>query len=101
MATVVWTSDALRHVRRIGANIGRAATAAKWTRKITAAPAILATVPRVGSVVEEFGLDHIRELLVGPYRVIYAIDGDVCSVVAVVHSKQDLANVFDPDDLGN
>jgi toxin ParE1/3/4 len=101
MATVIWTDDALRQVRRITGEIGRTAprTAAKWARRIMSAPTILTSLPRRGAVVEEFGLDHLREILVGPYRVVYWIDGDTCSVVTVLHGKQDLTSHLDPDNL--
>jgi plasmid stabilization system protein ParE len=64
-----------------------------------AAPDILATMPSFGAVVEEFGVDHIREFGVGPYRVTYAVEGDVCTIAAVIHARQDLTNTLDANDF--
>jgi len=77
MATVIWFDDATEHVRGIVRGMTRAAPgiAAEWLRKLLSAPDILTTMPQFGSVVDEFNVNHVRELLVGPYRLIYAIDG--------------------------
>jgi toxin ParE1/3/4 len=101
MAEVRWTEPALDDLQAISEFIARdsPAYAARLTRKIVEAPRRLVMLPRSGTRVAEFGRDDIRELMVRPFRIIYAIRGDVCHVVAVIHGSRDLPSVLDPDDL--
>jgi toxin ParE1/3/4 len=101
MATVIWSGPAVRQVERIVEVIAEdsPAVAAKWVRRIMAAPDILATMPLIGPMVDEIGRPEIRELLVKPYRIIYRVRGDVCTIGAVYHGRQDLLSHLDPDDL--
>ena len=101
MATVIWSGPALRNAQHIGHVVAQSGpqVAAKWVRRIMSAPDILETMPAFGSIVEEFGVPHIRELLVRPYRIIYSISGDTCTIAAVLHGRQDLASWIDPDDF--
>jgi plasmid stabilization system protein ParE len=69
--------------------------------RIMHAPRRLASLPLLGRVVPEYGEDHIRELIVPPYRLIYVVRDDVCFVVAVVHSSRDLSTLFRLEDLEN
>jgi len=50
----------------------------------------LARFPRMGRVVPELDDEAIRELLIYSYRVIYRIEGDLVTIVAVAHGKQSL-----------
>jgi plasmid stabilization system protein ParE len=66
------------------------------------APKVLASSPKLGRQVPEYGMEHIRELVsVHPYRIIYAVpeDTDTCTVLAVIHGSRDLANALTPEDL--
>jgi len=46
--------------------------------------------PFRGRVVPEFGIETVREVIFGNYRLIYrVVDGDVI-VIAISHSKRDL-----------
>jgi plasmid stabilization system protein ParE len=51
---------------------------------------------RAGAVVPEFNLDHFREVLAWPYRVIYEIRDEYCYVVAVIHGSRDLPRHVKP-----
>jgi plasmid stabilization system protein ParE len=101
MARVSWSDAALEHVRMILAKIRGEdpPTAQKWAARIMSAPDILADQPRLGSVVEEFALDHLRELLVGSFRLIYTIREDECVVVAVIRAQRDITRAIDPANL--
>jgi toxin ParE1/3/4 len=48
--------------------------------------------PRIGRAVPEGDSEHVRELVVQDYRVIYAIDDDTINVLAVVHGRTDLVS---------
>ena len=101
MATVIWSGPALRNAEYVGRVIAesRPSVAAKWIRRIMSAPDILESMPYRGAIVEEIGRSNIRELLVGPYRIIYGVSGDTCTIAAVLHGRQDLLSHFDPDDI--
>lgn len=100
MARVTWSDSALDQVELILARI-RAEDpmiANKWADKNI--PDILADHPRLGSAVEEYSLDHGRELLVGSFRIIYTIKSeDEIVVAAVIRGQRDPRRVFDPENL--
>ena len=45
----------------------------------------IADFPLSGRKVPEYDMDQVREVLEGPYRIIYLIKPDQIDVVAVVH----------------
>jgi len=101
MAQVRWTEPALDDLRAIVDFISRdsATYAARLAQKIVEAPRRLATLPRIGAKVPEFDRDDIRELAVRPYRIPYAIRGDECLVLAVIHGSRELSHLVDLDNL--
>ena len=52
----------------------------------------IAEFPLSGRVVPEFELPQIREVLEGPYRIIYYIKPDQIDVLAVIHGAQQIPN---------
>ena len=64
---------------------------------VTGEVATLATMPlrcRIVPELEAEGIDGYRELLVGPYRIMFALrDGDVV-VLAVLDARRDLAELL-------
>lgn len=44
--------------------------------------------PRLGRVVPEFGVEHVRELIVDNYRVLYRIDPDAIVVLLVIEGHR-------------
>ena len=101
MARVSWSDTAVGHLRQLVGKIRREdpRTAEKWAAKLLDAPDILADHPRIGPVVEEFELDHLRELVVGSFRVVYTVRGDECLVVAVLRGERDIRRALDPETL--
>lgn len=101
MAQIIWTEPALDDLRAIVEFIARdsQAYAARLAQRIVEAPKRLEVLPRIGSRVPEFDRDDLRELSVRPYRILYAIRGETCSVVAVIHGSRDLPALIDPEDL--
>lgn len=57
----------------------------------------LHSMPDRGRVVPERDDPHVRELLVGPYRLLYHVDGSVVYVLSVLHQRRD----FDRSDRSN
>jgi plasmid stabilization system protein ParE len=103
MGQVLWTEPALSDLREILAFIARdsPAYASRLGNRLIEAPRRLALLPRCGARVPEFDQDNIREIVVRPYRIIYIIEGEDCSVAAVIHGSRDLARVLGQDDAGD
>jgi addiction module RelE/StbE family toxin len=102
MAQVIWAGSALKQLREIDDYLSERSpdAAATVVTRLSQAPRLLETTPRLGRCVPEFGLEHVRELVtVRPYRIIYLVRDEVCEVVAVVHSSRNLASVVGPDDF--
>lgn len=50
----------------------------------------LSEFPDSGRQVAEVSDEQVRELLEGPYRIVYLVQAARIDVLAVVHSRQDL-----------
>jgi hypothetical protein len=55
------------------------------------------TVAVDGRVVPEFKIESLREVIVRPLRLIYRVQDDVCSILAVVDSRRDLTQLLLPE----
>ncbi len=64
-------------------------------RRLLSATRQLETFPRSGRMVPEANREDVRELILGPYRIIHRVTADRVSVLAVIHS----ARLLDPLDL--
>jgi plasmid stabilization system protein ParE len=92
MGRVVWTDPAIDDLTRIMDYIARDSPryALRVGERIYEAADVLEHQPRAGAMVPEFNLEHFRELLQRPYRIIYELRGEGCYVVAVIHGSRDL-----------
>lgn len=99
MGRVIWTEPALADVHDILQFVGRDSPryAQKLADRLQSAPRGLGDQPLSGGRVPEYDLDNLREIIVRPYRIIYAVRGDDCVILAVVHGSRDLRNAFRPD----
>jgi toxin ParE1/3/4 len=73
--------------------LDRPAAAREIGRSIRAPALHLRDNPRRGKVVPEFleqGVADYRQILIPPYRLIYAIRADSLDIVAVIDSRRDL-----------
>ena len=50
----------------------------------------IADFPLSGRRVQEYEIDQIREVIEGPYRIIYYIKPDQIDVLAILHGAQDV-----------
>lgn len=64
--------------------------------KITSAMDILYKQPKAGRIVPESGIDSIREIICGNYRVIYELNEEAAYIITVHHGARFLnpANLF-------
>jgi len=90
MAEVRWTPQAVEDLEAICLFIARDApqVAALFADRVMRATDRLAENPRLGRVVPEFGLQDLRELVVGCYRVIYRIRREQAQVLTVHHGAR-------------
>ena len=100
MGRVIWTELALDDIREILLFVAKDSPryALRLTDRFQQIPARLSLDPRLGWRVPEFDLDHIREVLVRPYRVIYTIRNEDCYIIAVIHGSRNLENLIDPEE---
>ena len=54
----------------------------------------IAGFPLSGRRVPEYDIDQIREVIEGPYRIIYYIKADQIDVLAVIHGAMDVLHLM-------
>lgn len=87
---VRWTNTAVAHLVAIHEYIARDSTryAARMVDRITARSKQIGTFPQAGHAVPEYQTDNLREVIEGPYRVIYEVGSSEIRVLAVIHGAQ-------------
>lgn len=87
---VVWTTTALDHLTDIYRYIERDSPryALRMVDRLTARSQQIGEFPESGQMVPEYAESSIREVIEGPYRLIYRIEAARIVVVAVVHGAQ-------------
>jgi len=90
--TVHWTQNALRHLRAIHDYIAQNSVryAQRMVDQITRRSEELEQFPQLGSVVPEYEEESIREIAETPYRIIYRVENDRVTILAVVHGARQL-----------
>lgn len=56
--------------------------------KIIASVQRLATFPTSGRSLPEFPASHFREVIVGPYRIVYRVSESEVFIIAVIHGNR-------------
>jgi len=89
---VHWTDTAQGHLGAIYAYLEQdsAEYARQMVDRLTRRSQQLAEFPSSGRRVPEFEMDQIREVIQGPYRIIYYIKPDQIDVLAVVHGAMNI-----------
>jgi toxin ParE1/3/4 len=91
---VEWTERALGHVRAIYAYIGDSSElyARRTADRLLARAEQLREFPLSGRMVPEYERPEVRELVEGPYRILYRYreGDDVALVLGVIHGRQRL-----------
>ena len=101
MATVVWAAEGVSKFEDILDYLAEHSPnkVEEVRSRILTGVGRLAMLPLMGRVVPEFNLDHLRELIQSPYRILYIVRGDVCSIVGVFHSRRNLASLVHPEEF--
>ena len=93
---VVWTDEAKAHLDGIYQYIQRDAplfaiqTVDKLTRRVDQ----LIDHPRSGRIVPKYDDEHLRELIVHPYRLVYRLKPDRIDIIDVFHGARQLPDVL-------
>jgi len=90
MARIVWTEPALQDLETIAdyISLDKSDAARKLVRRIFERVQTLRRFPRMGSVPAEISDLPYRQLVVGPCRVFYRIDGQRLYIVHVMRGEQ-------------
>lgn len=89
---VHWTDTAEEHLDAIYAYIAKDSPeyALRMVDRLTRRSQQIADFPLSGRTVPEYEMEQIREVIEGPYRIIYHIKPDQIDVLAVIHGSQDI-----------
>ena len=95
MSTVLWMPSAVADLQDIQEYISKDSVfyANKFVDDAFAATEMLEIFPEIGRVVPELGIEMVREIFHGSYRIIYELFNDKAHVIAVVHGKRPLPDI--------
>ena len=87
---VIWTEPAWHDLEAAADFIARDSEgyAAAFVQEVKDSVASLTQFAERGRMVQEFGNQRIRELLVRPYRLIYEVSDDRVLVLALIHGAR-------------
>lgn len=93
---LIWSDRALRDLQAIDAYIAAddPVAAERWVDKLIAAAQRAAVLPNSGQPVREKGYEHLKQILVRTYRIVYQFDDRRTEIVTVFEGHHLL-----PDDL--
>jgi toxin ParE1/3/4 len=96
---VQWTDTAQDHLAAIHAFIARDSVeyAKRTVDRLTRRSQQIASFPLSGRRVPEYDMEQIREVIEGPYRIIYCIKPDQIDVLAVIHAAMNVLRSEDRD----
>jgi plasmid stabilization system protein ParE len=92
---VHWTDTALDHLSAIYEYIAVDSEnyARRMIDRLTKRSRQIGNFPYSGRMVPEFEEDQIREVIEGPYRIIYYIKPDQIDVLAVIHGARQISDM--------
>jgi toxin ParE1/3/4 len=89
---VHWTDTANEHLAAIHSYIAQDSPqyAMRMVDRLTRRSQQIAGFPLSGRRVPEYDIDQIREVIEGPYRIIYHIKSNQIDVLAVIHAAMNM-----------
>ena len=89
---VHWTETAEKHLDAIYSYIAQNSIeyAIQVVDRLTSRSQQIAAFPLSGRSVPEFEVLQVREVIEGPYRIIYITKPDQIDILAVIHGAQDI-----------
>ncbi len=96
MAQVVWSPSSLVDLDAIAEFIARDSThyAGLYVQSLIAHVEKLKELPKSGRIVPEYGREDLREFIIGNYRIVYRLRGDLIEVAAVVHGARRMPDLL-------
>ena len=96
---VHWTETAEDHLDAIYAYIAQDSEqyALNMVDRLTRRSQQIADFPLSGRRVPEYDFDQVREVIEGPYRIIYHIGPEQVDVLAVLHGSRDVLRSAEED----
>ena len=96
---VQWAQAAVRDLEELISYVVAESTAnaERVLKRLETRAAALEATPGRGRIVPElahFGMRAWRELVVRPYRIVYRIEGDTVTVLAVLDGRRDLEDLL-------
>jgi len=97
---VHWTDTAEGHLDALYAYIAQDSPgyAKRMVDRLTRRSHQIANFPFSGRRVPEYDIDQIREVIEGPYRIIYHIKSDQIDVLAVIHGAMNVLRSSEEED---
>jgi toxin ParE1/3/4 len=97
---VHWTDTAEGHLDALYAYISQDSPeyAKRMADRLTRRSQQITDFPFSGRRVPEYDIDQIREIIEGPYRIIYHIKPDQIDVLAVIHGAMDVLRSSEEED---
>ena len=97
---VKWTQTAIGHLADVYDYISRdsARYAMQTVDRITARSKQIGRFPEAGPILAEYADPAVREVIEGPYRLIYRTQPDSIEVLAVIHGARLLPPELPQDD---
>jgi toxin ParE1/3/4 len=97
---VHWTDTAEGHLDALYAYISQDSPeyAKRMVDRLTRRSQQITDFPFSGRRVPEYDIDQIREIIEGPYRIIYHIKPDQIDVLAVIHGAMDVLRSSEEED---
>ena len=94
--TVIWAQRARSDLRVAVASIqaDSPAAARAFATAAVKASRSLATLSERGRVVPELSDDHVRELILGRYRMIYEVFPERVAILRVIHGSRDFGKAW-------
>lgn len=88
---VHWTDTAIEHLQAIYHYIAKSSPdyALRVVDRLTRRSRQIAEFPLSGRVVPEIDLPQIRQVIEGPFRIIYHLQPDQIDIVAVIHGARE------------
>ena len=92
-----WSREAIEDLNSIGEYITKDSIfyARSVVRKVFEVAKQIPDAAEIGRIVPEIGDKNIRERFVYSYRLVYKIEDAQVLIVAVIHGKRLIENVFD------
>ena len=87
---VFWTDAALGQLESIRDYFARTSPeyAQRLVERIVNRSERIGTFPRSGRMVPEYEIDDVRQVIEGPYRIIYFIKEEQIEILAVIHTSR-------------